>query len=165
MQLPILPHSNPITQRRTVITMMTLMQNISTTERAPMSLKNPQSLPNAGMRRYTSQTTMSCKVCRCFSVESNSFKATKNPTIAENTSRAWKWNTTNPIIPKNPTINITLSNQFTNMVPVRKLPSRELTSKLSRTIPKGQNPSSPVTLPNPCSVSILRWTVTRSRRL
>ena len=143
MKPQILPHSNPNTQRRPVITMMTLMHNISTTERAPMSLKNPQSLPNPGTRRYTPK--LPC-LARCAGVFLLSRIVLKLPrTLPSQRTPAPPTEpgngTTNPITLKNPTINITLRNQLTNMAPVRKLPSGELTSKLSRTIPKGQNPS------------------------
>ena len=45
-----LPDPNPVIQRRPIITMNTLMQNMRATNRTPTSLRNPQSLPNPGTR-------------------------------------------------------------------------------------------------------------------
>ena len=97
-----LPDTNHTSQRRPSIHMLTFTQNMSITYRTPMSLRNLQSLPDLRMRHDT-PTTNSCKVCRCFSAESNSFKALKNPSITQNTSntsRARSRNATNPITPK-----------------------------------------------------------------
>ena len=135
----ILPDPNPVTQRRPISTMMTPMQNMRATNRTPISLRNPHSLPNSRTRRNTPEITKSCKVCWCFSVESNSFKAPRTRLSQETPARPAELE--NDTRSKDLITNNTISNQLRNMTPVRKPPGGKLTSKPGRTITKGQNPS------------------------
>ena len=61
-----------------------------------MNPGNPQSLPNPGTRLRTHAVPNSCKVCWCFSVESNSFNAPPEPDSQKNHQHDQQKEETNP---------------------------------------------------------------------